>query len=705
MEIAAAPVTGSAPRRTLGARLRTGALVALAFGSSLMPLSSRAAVVGAVPAGPVGAPVSWVAEAPGPGRALLDAQAPLQEALSTARRAQDQANGDVTALKSRLFSLERRVAELQDLLQWPAAPPSGSTSPSPGSPSPTRDPRLAVFDAVLAQGPDHAAALAEARAEQADLQARLPDALARLAAADREVAQLVAALEALDAKAWPVLGALGVSPQALAAARDGGLGARPGAVARAAGLLELWLEHLDGPPRAGPQTPAELYAFLVASRPDLPEALAANPDLFASPYDVLYAGTAPSAPGAEALARARGLAAAVGYRPMADDLGALGRLSPEAHATFAAFLGELSQAGLTFERRYAAFGPLSTQVQGELTRLLAALPWQTPEGRAKTRAAAELLDSAGVPLTPAQAVLLGTLARGGPMAERALALVRGAAPFTDPRDGDYVVFVARAPDRFGGAEVLSARLEAMAARLGRRPTVPEAAQLLEAMAAGSPLAALLPEGGAGLPAGDQYTWTRAPARYTGASGDALRASLDARVGQPVLRMDSNAEYVETSSAAFTAPQLIKMHLLLDALADPGTRARLADALDADLKDGAQETGGLVRIEAGRARFDVLASAGADPNDATYLLPSAEEPLLALAKFHFHAVNTRGEAARSGPSSVAAGQGADVGVAYLYQQDEVVVSASAVDAAGRVLRFNVDFVSKDGAVRDLGTFTR
>ncbi|MCA9555661.1 MAG: hypothetical protein KC933_36865, partial [Myxococcales bacterium] len=490
----------------------------------------------------------------------------------------------------------------------------------------------------------------------------------------------------------------------LQAARGGALTTTPGAAARAAGLLELWLARDPGRSAAA-FTPAELYAFMAVRRAAFAGELATQPaELYASPYDVLYAGTASGAPPAQGAPRAKALVEAVGYRPMADDLWVLGRQRPEDVETITSFLGGLKQAGLTFERRYHGFGPLGSPVQGELTHLLSRLPWRSPEGRAGVLAAAAELVALGSPLRPSEAALLAEMA-GGTGAARARVVLARTAPLDDPRDADYVVKVAREAARFGDDAALAAGLDALGARLGRRPTVPEAAQVLEALQAGAQLEALIPVGGGALAVADLYAWSRAPARYTAAPEAHLRAELDARVSQAFLRLDSNAEYAETSSAAFGAPKLVKMHMLLDALQAPAVRGALADALSADLADGAWEHGGLVKAEGGVATFDVIPSASQDSTAATYLLPAAHEPLPALAKFHFHAVNADGELHRSGPSSVALGQGADRGVTYLYQQDEVVISALDVDAAGRVTRFNVDFVATDGAVRDLGTFTR
>lgn len=672
-------------------------MIALAVGHTALPVSAQAAVLGAQGGPGEGIAIELVARSPGD--RLLQAHATLSVAYRRALADQSEARAAWQTASGVRRRLSKEIDELSFLAELPAYREERASKPAV-------QPGLEAFAEVLdAPRSDIGSELARLRAELAAAEGIEAEADGRVEAAEAGVRSAATALRELDEQAWTLLGRLGVSPQALEALREGGISGRPGALARGAGLLEIWLGA--APERsAGRFTPAELYAFVEADRPGFAEDLRGHPPaLYASPYDVLYAGTGPAAR-AEAVERASRLAETSGYRPMAGDLVALGRLSPEAFGDFEAFLTSLSEAGLRFERRYHGFGALQGPVEGEASRLLTTLPWQTEEGRQSILRAAAALSAKGQVLRPSEASLLALIGQGTSASERALAFVRGSAPLQDPRDGDYAVFVARDAQRYGAAPLITHRLEAVKARLGRSPRPAEAAQLLEVMQAGTDLSALIPEGGSALPIGDLYAWERAPEAYAELPAEVLRARLDARVGTPTLRLDSNAEYAETSSAAFAPAKLVKMHLLLDALEDPEVREHLIAQLQADLMDGARERGGLVRVSDGKASFEMLASISLDPDRAAYLLPTHVEPLNALARFHFHAVDAHhGERLRSGPSSVGLGQGGDVGVAYLHQQDEVVISATKLDEAGRVLSFGVDFLSPEGAVRDLGTFSR
>lgn len=699
---ALAPVaSGYAPRWSLGRivrRVATGALMALTVGTTTLT-PAMASAYGAAPAGTTGAPLTTMqAEAQGPGQALLEAQAPLSSTRSALSRAKSQAYAQLSQGRGAVLRLEREVADLTEL----AALPDGDVK-TVGAPS--ADPRLAIFEGLMDQGPTTKQKLAAAKVKLAEAKARLPHLESGARAADAAYDANAELLEALDAQALTLFEGLGLSDQALAALKAGTLHVLPGSLARGAGLLEIWAER--HPDRAlSTLTPAELSAFFVADRAGFEAELATLPaELFESPYDVMYAGSARAA-SPQSAARAQALAE-LGYRPMADDLVALGRLSEADFETFSGFVGELVNAGLEFQRHYASGGAFSAEVRGEARQLLDLLPWRDADARAGILEAARTLKADGMRVRPAEARLLSTLAEGGPSAARARALLDAATPPSDARDADYAVYVAKDPGRYGEPSQLRTRLEALGAKLGRKPTIAEAAQALEALAAGTALDALLPRtpGVQKLPIADWYGWRHAPEAYRADTKADLRGGLDARVKDPVLRLDSNTEYLEVSSEGFSKPELVKMHMLLDALEQPATRAHLLSELSGDLSDGARERGGLVRIESGKASFDMHASAHDDVHSATYSLPTDVEPLHALANFHFHAVRPTGERLRAGPSSVGRGQGADVGVTYLYQQDMVVVSALDVDAKGEVTSFNVDFVAKTGAVRDLGTFTR
>ena len=138
------------------------------------------------------------------------------------------------------------------------------------------------------------------------------------------------------------------------------------------------------------------------------------------------------------------------------------------------------------------------------------------------------------------------------------------------------------------------------------------------------------------------------------------------------------EYDESSAQLDRLPavKLLKVAVVLDALAEPAFRERIWELIDLDLADSQAEVGGVLNWQNGRLLFEAVPSQQTD--NLRYAPPGRYRYDTRLARFHLHAVE-KSDAAAAGPSLL------DFYRVAQYRMDELVITHLGEK------RFNMDLV--------------
>lgn len=183
--------------------------------------------------------------------------------------------------------------------------------------------------------------------------------------------------------------------------------------------------------------------------------------------------------------------------------------------------------------------------------------------------------------------------------------------------------------------------------------------------------------------------------------EVVRANLRQRL-QGLAHIKREAmEYDESSAQLDRLPavKLLKVSLVLDALADPAFRKGIWQLIEQDLADSQAEIGGVVNWQKGRLILEVVPSQQTD--NLRYAPPERYRYDTRLARFHLHAVE-KSDAAAAGPSLL------DFYRAAQYRLDELVLTHLGEGT------FNVDMVvslgtrgqrvTEEVAALDLGIYS-
>jgi hypothetical protein len=154
---------------------------------------------------------------------------------------------------------------------------------------------------------------------------------------------------------------------------------------------------------------------------------------------------------------------------------------------------------------------------------------------------------------------------------------------------------------------------------------------------------------------------------------------------------------------------LKAHLLLEALQLRSLADRLAEIMRRDLEEPEAEYGGFVLLtgEPG-SPLEFIPVRSRTPDDYEYRPPPGLYPLCDFALWHCHVhgpekadLTEIDNSSRAGPSGVLGESltslGGDVWTCYLLTVDGLVITPTANNT------LNVDFVSSEGAVLDLGVY--
>ena len=138
------------------------------------------------------------------------------------------------------------------------------------------------------------------------------------------------------------------------------------------------------------------------------------------------------------------------------------------------------------------------------------------------------------------------------------------------------------------------------------------------------------------------------------------------------------EYDESSAQLDRLPavKLLKVAVVLDALAEPAFRERIWELIDLDLANSQAEIGGVVGWQKGRLIVEAIPSQQAD--NLRYAPPESYRYDTRFARFHLHAVE-KSDAAAAGPSLL------DFYRVAQYRMDELVITHLGEK------RFNMDLV--------------
>ncbi len=688
---------------TVRSAVTTG-LTLLMLAQGLNP-SVAAAQTGAARIGTEGAPITWVAGRSGPSLERYEAARATMERLEAANAAVTEARFALTSAQGQGPILEAELAEAEAALAaWVPADTTGLES---------WDVELALEDAASDRAGREALVAEMTQLVEAH-PAKLAKAERDLAVAQSEVTKVEASLAKWGAEARAALTDLGLEvPASYGDAY----------VIGQAVVAEAW-EAASGRPVSdlAPYERSWLLA-LGSSHPGAIDDRLASFEAWPSTLlrDVEAIGTARtwSAEGAQ---RADRVAAALDYTPTAIDVAALGRWDDAEVDRMIERARALEGVGLEWTRglRTSPY-PQGPSAMTDFTVLLGFRSesetvrfWIEPPTSFSARfvdvpfdalvAGAKDWVDAGRRLTVDALPAIAVKVKGGPDAARLDALLARAELSKDPLDADALANLATI-DRID--DTTFARLDAVAERFGRKLTMPEIASLCADFTAETPTD-FVPSAEAianaqrfdpGASLDDVYVWSVAKPKDRDALIEAIGARLD---GAPhAHRSDRAAEYSEAFGDhvdRLSTSDLMRIDALLDALDDPSVRAAVLDQIAADVANENSELGGVFVVEGGAPRFVPLAPDDAAASNNEFAFPSAVDPYAAIVTVHLHAVGHT-EGTNAGPSSAYDGRIADRGVSRSTGKSDLVI-ADLGDG-----RFGADYYTPEGAVVDLGVFTR
>ena len=296
------------------------------------------------------------------------------------------------------------------------------------------------------------------------------------------------------------------------------------------------------------------------------------------------------------------------------------------------------------------------------------------------------------------------------LAESLESLLERAAPDGHPQSPWVLLDLARSLSRCEPQRRQEAldTLDRVSEAMGQVLTPPEAAALVRAWSIGKQVDAYDPEQLAALTTPpedflalkDVHTWTRLRRVERRLSREELESSIEKRLRPGTTRIDDNAEYsdrFEDHRNMLSTPELHKIRKLQDALHRSEFKQELRELVALATYRSETEWGGTISLEMKGPKLNMLPPKSFHDSER-YDLPFEDGgPVDAMAHFHMHVPDERGDPRISGPSSGFDGAVADRGAAYVWGQDGVVFSLVAPE------RVNASFFTADGAVVNLGDF--